>query len=160
MNTSTLYEFLWNDEVTSDYVMGVLPAQALRYVKPDYKERCYIVNTRKKTKTKNSPFTQAGLFPGHWIVLIVVHGRAVEVFDSLGQSEHWKKNDEIVSFLNRYTYYYVNDLALDSKNCGYYCLMYCYYRGRAYEPHKTVSILNAHTLYIKEYCTRLFLKNI
>lgn len=44
MKTQDIYEMMWNDEKTSDYVMAVAPSKALKYISPDQRERCYIIN--------------------------------------------------------------------------------------------------------------------
>ena len=50
MNTAEIYELLWNDLKTSSYIMAVIPSEALPYVKPDNRKRCYIVNTMARKK--------------------------------------------------------------------------------------------------------------
>ena len=49
MTTSAMYEILWCDEKTSDYVMAIAPCAVLPYITVDPGESCYIIHVNKNT---------------------------------------------------------------------------------------------------------------
>jgi hypothetical protein len=151
--------------------MAIIPEAALLYVTPDKTERCYIVNVKpnRSTPAKNEEQCETTLpcgdgflgvdddnRVGHWVVLIVGHGKLVEVFDSLGQRKIW--NDQMKTFIKLYGRgQSVNDTAIASTNCGFYCLAYAYYRCRGHDPHFIVNFL--HTCQdIVKHCSKIFHK--
>ena len=162
MNASEIYELLWKDQKTSSYVMAVIPSEALPYVQPDYRKRCYIVNTMARKKCY-SPLGALGALgglgglgvprKGHWLLIVIIHGEAVELFDSLGQDGTW--NGDIMTFINHHGYINVNGRVLASSLCGYYCLAYAYYRARGIETVEVLDILK-NTVDIESHCLTLF----
>ena len=156
MNTAEIYELLWNDLKTSSYIMAVIPSEALPYVKPDNRKRCYIVNTMARKKCDSplgTPGALGGLRKGHWLLIVVIHGEVVELFDSLGQDETW--NGDIMTFINHHGYINVNSHILSSTLCGYYCLTYAYYRARGFEIVEVLDILK-NTQDVESLCLTLF----
>lgn len=146
MNTWSMYELLWKDIKSSAFVMAVMPSTGLNHVRSDSKERCYIINVRGRHSPSRMVF-------GHWIVLVTVHGRAVEVFDSLGPQGFYNK--DIKTFFSKYGHQSINTVLLDTKNCGFYCLAYVYYRSRGVNPEKVLNILKSMQD-IKNECQSLF----
>jgi len=168
LNTESIYEMIWRDPPTSDYVLAVAPPSALKFIQSDHKERCYIVNCYDDDDKMYSR-----VHAGHWFV-IVVHpdeesgkirerggmqtkkkkkNSRVEVFDSLGSGKEYNK--DIIDFISKFECCTVYSKLLDISNCGYYALVYAHYRARKYGPSETVAIIE-QIANVKEYCLSLF----
>ena len=155
MNTDQLYEILWNDTIATAYVMAIMPSNALKYVRPDQQERCYIVNCNENSYLRGEA--------GHWMILIV-HSRDVikktrneescglEVFDSLGERTY---NGEMTAFMSKFKYCTTYSEHLANRQCGYYSLVYVYYRSRKYEPASVIHLLSKITD-VKSHCLALY----
>lgn len=169
--TDELYENLWMDEITSNYVMAVLPSKALKFIHADRHERCYIVNFSEENKVYSrgdGDFSEGDGHVGHWLVL-TVHGlhattttvtrekeleqernplrrielrdklAVVEIFDSLGPRNTY--NEEITDFISKFGSSVIHSQFLSKRNCGFYTLLYTYYRSRAFTPKVGLEIL-------------------
>ena len=160
MNTNQLYQLLWNDSTASSYVMAIIPSNALRYVRADRCERCYIVNCNENSYLRGDI--------GHCMVL-TIHGdrdedvklkkkkkneepSLVEVFDSLGERTY---NTEMNAFMSKFKCCRVYSKHLSSTHCGYYVLLYAYYRSRKYSSSCTINILSEISD-VKSHCLRLY----
>ena len=166
MNTNQMYEILWNDDISSSYVMAIMPSNALRYVRADKSERCYIVNCNENSYLRGEV--------GHWMIL-TVHGAydgdydgdydsrgstrlsnddcsLIEVFDSLGVRTY---NMEMTAFITKFKHCATYSEYLSSTHCGYYVLVYAYYRSRKYKPSHVLNILSEITD-LKRHCLSLY----
>ena len=183
MNTNQLYEILWNDEITSSYVMAIMPSNALKYLKASHgtrrckpakrckSEYCYIVNCNENSYLRGDM--------GHWMVL-TVHGcdgggggsggggggggafvtadaaaagldvdgvrttslngesNLIEIFDSMGEGTY---KGEMMTFISKFRHCVTYSRYLAATNCGYYVLIYVYYRSRKYSPSSVLNML-------------------
>ena len=160
LTTGELYELLWKDSLTSKYVMAVVQPSALKYISADHKQRCYIVNCNEKAYSH--------LNVGHWFILTVgeAHfGRSrgskvqkyetvdVEVFDSQGVLKEYNK--DIKTFIKQFGRVKVYSKHISDCDCGYYSLIYAYYRSRGYDAETVVNILT-DTRNVKDTCLKLF----
>ena len=134
MNTDRIYEILWNDAATSASVMAVIPCNALKYVTTS--RGCYIVNCNENSYLRGDV--------GHWLFLrIHSSGRRdddtrLEVFDALGAKAY---NDEINMFMRQFDHCSINYEHISNVNCGFYALVYSYYRCRKFTPSSILNIL-------------------
>lgn len=77
---------------------------------------------------------------GHWLVLTLTFGE-VEIFDSLGKVSPVSYGKEMSDFIEKHSCRMVNDELIDTKNCGYYCLLYVFFRSRGERPRTIVNML-------------------
>ena len=76
----------------------------------------------------------------------------VEVFDSLGEQTY---NDEMTTFMTKFKHCIVHSKYLSGTDCGYYALLYAYYRSRKYSPRYILNILREMSD-VKRHCLLLF----
>ena len=160
LTTTEMYEILWKDNTASQYVMAVVQPSALKYISADSKERCYIVNCNEKAYSH--------LNVGHWFVLTVGGAHfykdsemlrykrkmtCAEVFDSQKTLEEYNK--DIKTFIHKFDNVKVYSKYVSDCNCGYYSLMYAYYRSRGYNAETVVNILTDAND-VKAECLSLF----
>lgn len=147
MNTTDIYNILWTDETTSGYVSAVIPCRALRYLRGDRNETCYFVNSDKHCSDLHCNII------GHWIV-IVIHPESsvLEVFDSRGLVTY---NSDIKTFMKQFDTYVNNTKFFSLNNCGFYCLLYAYYRSRKYSVNAVLTKLK-NISNVKSECYRLY----
>ena len=172
MNTNELYEQLWRDETTSSYVLGVVPSKALKFIHADRRTRCYIVHLQNKKHSPRDDDDLGdgdGHSGGHWLVF-TVHGlksemqrredeevtrernpqrraelldqfAVLEIFDSQGPRDVY--NEEITNFISKFGNVVIHSQFLSNYYCGFYTLLYTYYRSRAFAPKVVLEILTA-----------------
>lgn len=175
MNTDELYDMLWLDPTVSSQVMAVVPCNALKYISDPRKHDCYIINTNENSYLHGDM--------GHWMFLRIhdwsvdsdemtavladelsyftcnnscVCGlstsMSVEIFDALG---HGVYNEEVTKFIESFNSYSVNKQYISNTHCGFYALVYGYYRCREILPSCILNILNAVSD-IQEHCSLLY----
>lgn len=147
MNTTEIYNILWTDDTAAAYVSAVVPCTALRYLRGDRNETCYIVNINKHCGDLHCNII------GHWIA-IVIHpdSSLLEVFDSQGLDTY---NRDIKRFMTQFDTYVKNTKFFSSNNCGFYCLLYAYYRSRKHDINDVLRKLE-NISDIKSECSRLY----
>ena len=167
MNTDQIYEMLWNDAAVSSYVMAVIPCNALKYISASAVRGCYIMNCNANSYLRGDV--------GHWIFLGVHStdvdvdvgvevevevevgdrvdlGSSLEVFDPRGESVY---NEEICMFMRQFDCCSYNYQYLSKANCGFYTLVYSYYRCRAFNPTSVLNIMEGIGD-VKEHCLMLY----
>ena len=99
---------------------------------------------------------RVGRGTGHWIVLVVADD-GCEIFDSLGTSDvSGYGEEEITQFVKMYNCHFVNDVLLSSIDCGYFCLLFCYYKCTGYSTHQTIAELKRCKISVKDTCEKVF----
>ena len=157
INTTDIYSLLWRLPRLADYVAAVAPTSILHHIKPGQcRTQCaYIINVMPGGRHYNA---KTGTY-GHWVVLIV-GGEKNELFDCLGvRSTGDYERDyghEMTDFVTQNNCYPVNDELLDIKNCGFFCLLFCYYKCRGYASEEAIKKLKKYKLNIVEKCERVF----
>ena len=158
MNTSEIYNFLWSKSSLSDFVMMVAPVTILRHIRPLQCsiDSAYIINVRPNARRLNGRVgTTTTAVHGHWVVLIIGPGKN-EIFDSLGQTNVSGSTGvygrEMGEFVEENDFSFVNNELLDSKNCGFFCLLFCYYKSRGYSTLRSLEKLKQYRLNIAEKC--------
>ena len=92
---------------------------------------------------------------GHWIVL-VDGGEGCEIFDSLGSEGVGRYGEEEMErFVKMRNCHLVNDVLLSSKDCGYFCLLFCYYKCMGLTSRQTMTELKRCKLNIREVCANV-----
>jgi hypothetical protein len=179
MITSDIYDFVWRDPRVSSYVLAVAPSDALRYIanspntrinRTNYqrrsKQECYIINTemteKKSEHLHREPASliqvdvtgETGHRAGHWIVMILHLDSEIEIFDCSGSSRD-KYNENIRTFLTGYRDVRMNSEHISDSNCGFFCLLYVYYRSRDYSAAQTITILEG-VVDVRKECMSLY----
>ena len=135
--------------------MAVVSCNALKYIRCP--RGCYIVNT---SETSHLPGDV-----GHWIFLRV-HGfrafevgcniasdkRYLEIFDVSGGCAY---NKDIEKFINSFNSFHVNHTNISNNNCGFYVLVYSYYRCRGFLSRCILNILKGISD-IEAHCRLLY----
>ena len=165
INTTDIYSLLWRLPRLADYVVAVAPTSILHHIKPTqcWTACAYIINVVPREvcyntipKRRSSP---QGVTCGHWIVLII-GGEKNELFDPLGpgivDGSERDYGHEMTDFVKLNNCHAVNDELLDIKNCGFFCLLFCYYKCRGYTSEEAVKKLKKYKLNIVAKCERVF----
>ena len=96
-----------------------------------------------------------GVNGGHWIVLCL-NSAECEVFDSLGETDPFAYGKEMYDFVKNYKFYYCNTVSLDESNCGYFCLLFCYFKCLGYGSQRAVNELKKYRKRIRKLCHKVF----
>ena len=151
MNTDQIYELLWNDVIVSAEIMAVIPCNALKYV-PVKMTGCYVVNCNEKSYLRGDV--------GHWIFLRI-HGDGsrrnevennLEIFDAQGETTY---NREMEVFMRQFENCSRNYSLISNEKCGFYSLVYAYYRCRKLKRLNVLNILK-DIGDVKEHCMALY----
>ena len=92
---------------------------------------------------------------GHWIVL-VINPTGNELFDSLGEVNASTYGREVEEFVKVNDCQFVNNELLDTKNCAFYCLLFCYYKSLGLASAAVVEKLKKYHLNIVEKFKKVF----
>ena len=92
---------------------------------------------------------------GHWIVL-VINPSGNELFDSLGEMNVSTYGGEVEEFVKVNDCHFVNNELLDTKNCAFYCLLFCYYKSLGLASTAVVEKLKKYRLNIVEKFKSVF----
>ena len=94
---------------------------------------------------------------GHWVVL-VLNGDCgkCELFDCLGVTCFGIYKQEIEKFVKLDKCHFVNDELLDIKNCGYFCVLFCWYKSRGYNSFEALVEIKKFKHVIKEKCEKIY----
>ena len=103
--------------------------------------------------------TSRGEPTGHWVVL-VINRTGSEIFDSLGEMNASIYGREVDEFVKENDCHFVNNEILDTKNCAFYCLLFCYYKCLGFASATVVEKLKKYRLNIVEKCKRVFLRKL
>ena len=156
MNTTEMYSFLWGHNALADFVMAVAPATILAHIRPQQCsiDSAYIINVAYNSRRFARPPTTAH---GHWLVLIIGPEKN-EIFDSLGETNVSGPTGvygrEMARFVETNDCSFVNNELLDSKNCGFFCLLFCYYKSKGYSSRESLEKLKKYRGNIAEKCIR------
>lgn len=149
LSTDEIYELLWRDRTASAFVMAAMPSKGLKYIHSSAQDCFYIVNSSEKAYSHGDV--------GHWLVLIVRgHGFSrtdkrgqtredldkmtnVEIFDSLGSERTY--NEDIMTFISKFGSCNTYSKWLSNSQCGFYSLLYVYYRARNCKQERVLNIL-------------------
>ena len=116
MNNFDLEQKILTDPLASHVFGGVLAADELPH-RIKQKPVFYIVNTDTSDKSGK-----------HWIV--IYNGKYTEYFDPLAESPN-RIIEQYLSRISQNGYLRISPVqGQQSRNCGQFCLYYCYYRVR------------------------------
>lgn len=141
MNTNQLYDIMWHDLTVTSAISAVVSCKALKYISNP--RGCYIINTSEQSHLPGDV--------GHWIFLRV-HGSRAFGADCIGNRKKMRLeifdvsptvtyNQDIEQFINRFNSFHVNHVNISNNRCGFYALVYCYYRCRGFSPNCILNIL-------------------
>ena len=113
------------------------------------------VSESKGDRRRRRSCRDVGRRIGHWIVL-VDGGEGCEIFDSLGSEGVSRYGEEEMKlFVKMRNCHLVNDVLLSSKDCGYFCLLFCYYKCMGLTSRQVVTELKRCKLNIREVCANV-----
>lgn len=162
MNTDQLYDLIWGDTIVSSHIMAVVSCNALKHIKEP--RGCYIVNTNQYSYSRGDT--------GHWIFLRIhsngatgingsdkavkcstsVQSSSVEIFDALGPQIY---NEDMQNFIKQFKSYSINRDYICKSKCGFYSLVYAYYKCRGFSSTCILNIIKG-VKDIEKSCMQLY----
>lgn len=92
---------------------------------------------------------------GHWLTIIMSHHK-LEIFDSLGRFEPGTYGEEMRCLLRKFKCHYVNCELLSTTKCGFFAILYAYYRSRKFTIEYTLNELRMKADCIEKHCYAIF----
>ena len=164
MNTRQIYNYIWKDPIVCNRVMAVIKPSCLQYLKPGEDDGIYILNTIEERS--DLPVRRCG----HWVVVCIEarhcpigllggtsKGKSykwykIDIFDCLGNTIY---DQYIEMFIKQFTITRRHNIFINTGYCGYYCLVYIYYKCRSYSHYYCLKLVGCIS-HIRNYCLNIY----